>query len=281
MMGLQRRGDALGITWTDWTLNYIFGCSKTSPGCKFCWASDASSGLFLKGQAKHDGLTVIANGHHAYNGVLRCDLSILNQLLEKGEGRKVFVNSMSDTFHEKVPREWQDRLFEAMAAASHHEYQLLTKRPGVMLRYLQDRGAKALPVLPNVWLGFSAETQELFDQRWAEAKQAAALGWLVWVSIEPQLEKIALGDALQEGLAWVVTGGESTMPYSDARPYYLEWAESLIAECQNAAVPVFMKQMGVNPWAMLHEAPTKLKFTREGKHLAEWPEHIRVQQFPR
>jgi len=273
-MGQQKTLNKLGITWTDETVNPLSGCSRVSPGCLNCWASDTSYGLKIKGQVRHEGLTVLdSRGHHKWTGKLDWKPSELNKLSSLS-GKRIFINSMSDTFHEAAEIEWIDAIFKAMQDNPQNTYQVLTKRAGAMLEYLKDREPMA-----HVWLGFSAENQEWFDHRWADVRQLAEAGWITWASIEPQVGAITLGDAT-DLLSWVVIGGDNTLPHKDAREFDIAWAVSLIDECQNANVPVFMKQVGVRPYWTIEGKAYPWKASGEGKHMIEWPEHIRIQQFP-
>ena len=276
-MGNQRTANKLGITWTDDTVNPLTGCTWASAGCDNCWAADMSPGLLAKGQTRHEGLTILnQRGHYEWTGKISWEPKELLKLT-KGKPRRIFMNSVSDTFHPKVERIWQDEIFRAMLDNPQHEYQLLTKRPKLMLRYLSECGIEPQS---NMLMGFSAEDQPNFDIRMREAKQIADMGWRVWVSVEPQIAPVALGDAVHD-LAWVVIGGDNTKPHSHAREFDTAWAVSLIDECTAANVPVFMKQVGVRPyWTIEGVAYAYTKSTGEGKYMVEWPEEIRIQEFP-
>lgn len=279
-MGQQRTGKKLGITWTDETVNPLVGCMPVDGGleggCRNCWASDMSPGLLAKGQVRHDGLTIInQRGHGQWTGKVSWNPAELEKF-KVGKARRIFLNSISDTFYDRVQRDWQDVMFKAMRDTPQHEYQVLTKRPAGMLKYVRDAGVQAMS---NVLMGFSAENQRWFDERWKYARQVADLGWRVWVSIEPQTAPIVLGEAVK-GLSWVVIGGDNTKPHSHAREFDIAWAESLIAECKAAGVPVFMKQVGVRPYRTVAGKVYSFKATAEGKHMHEWPKAIQIQQFP-
>jgi protein gp37 len=275
----QQTNDKLGISWTQYTLNPLSGCTRVSPGCRHCWASDAAHGNARKGQEKYSGLTVLdSRGHQAWNGKLRYEPEVMVSALEHKIPATIFINSMSDTFHEKA-EEWIEEQFDVMAVASWHTWQVLTKRPERMLAYLQSRAEQGKPVLKNALMGFSAENQDWWDKRWPYAKQVADLGWRVWTSIEPQIGPITLADAVAD-LSWVVIGGESTAKHEDSREFDLAWAENLIAECKAAKVPVFFKQTGVAPMYTVDGKVYPVPVSGAGKHMHEWPEHLRVQEFP-
>ena len=275
-MGKQKAGGKLGITWTDETVNPLVGCKAVSDGCLNCWAADMSPGLLAKGQERHSGLAVLNNrGHGEWTGKISWNPKELDKF-KVGKARRIFLNSISDTFYDRVKREWQDQMFNAMRDNPQHEYQVLTKRPAGMLKYVRDAGVTPMS---NVLMGFSAENQRWFNERWRYAEQVVDLGWRVWVSIEPQVAHITLGEAVK-GLSWVVIGGDNTKPHSHAREFDIAWAESLIAECKAAAVPVFMKQVGVSPYRTVAGKAYSFKATAEGKVMREWPQVIQVQQFP-
>ena len=273
-MGNQKTAKKLGITWTDETVNPLSGCSRVSPGCLNCWASDTSHGLLAKGQTRHDGLTVLdTRGHHVWTGKIDWKPVELAKL-SKLSGKRIFLNSMSDTFHEAVKIEWQVEMLKAMRDNPQNQYQVLTKRTKGMLEYL-----KAVEPMPHVWIGFSAEDQDCFDKRWADVKHLAEMGWNTWASIEPQVDAITLGNAV-ELLQWVVIGVDNTLPHKDAREFDIAWAVSLIDECTEANVAVFMKQVGVRPYWTIDGKAYEWAASGEGKYLVEWPEQIRIQQFP-
>lgn len=196
--------------------------------------------------------------------------------------RLVFVNSLSDLFHKNVKDEWLDRAFAVMAACPHHTFQVLTKEPERMLRYLSGEDVRenittelallsdvhglevverahnpldAWP-LPNVWLGTSCEDQKTADERIPQLLQTPAS--LRWISAEPLLGPVDLsafmgvtpnvtGEREQRysEIDWVVVGGESG---SGARPLDLNWIKSIVQQCQAANVPAFVKQLGNRPW---------------------------------
>ena len=276
-MGKQKTDVKLGITWTDETVSPLTGCKAISPGCLNCWAADMSPGLLAKGQGWHEGLSIInQRGHGEWTGKVDWQPEELLRF-GRGKARRIFINSVSDTFYDRVKREWQDEIFRAMAANPQHEYQVLTKRAAGMLQYVREAEVKPMR---NILMGFSAEDQRWFDERWKYAKQVVERGWRVWVSIEPQVAPITLGDAVH-GLSWVVIGGDNTKPHSHAREFDIAWAIDLIAECKSASVPVFMKQVGVRPyWTIDGAAYAYGKSSGEGKHMIEWPEEIRIQEFP-
>lgn len=192
--------DNTGIEWTDATWNPTVGCSIVSPGCKGCYAMTMAhrcSQMGGKVAAKYAGLTKVVNGHPVWTGDIRLDPDSLSQPLRWKRGRRIFVNSMSDLFHEDLPDEAIDRVFAVMALAPQHTFQILTKRPERMRAYIESLERRAFEndcasttnyllahgiddawwgmtrrippdhpwPLPNVWLGVSVEDQQRADER--------------------------------------------------------------------------------------------------------------------
>lgn len=172
--------DKTGIEWCDATWNPTVGCSIVSPGCTHCYAMKAAAGLEQRfGSAKYAGLTRVVNGNAVWTGEVRLDEGALDQSLRWRRPRRIFVNSMSDLFHEALPDAAIDRVFAVMALAPQHTFLVLTKRARRMRAYLAgvprildrietvmgDRGRIADWPFPNVWLGVSVEDQARADER--------------------------------------------------------------------------------------------------------------------
>jgi protein gp37 len=208
-------GAKTGIEWTDATWNPILGCSRVSEGCRNCYA-ETIAGRFGQGKPTvYSGLTQIVNGRSVWTGVIKETRQLLQPLSWRSP-RRVFVNSMSDLFHENVSDELRDRIFAVMALCPQHAFQVLTKRPERMLAYLSDsdtplrvlRGkaqvwqadrheeSLGLPrmttdyMLPNVWLGVSVENQRAADERIPLLLQTPAA--VRFISAEPLLGLIDL-----------------------------------------------------------------------------------------
>lgn len=238
-------GDKTGIEWTDATWNPVTGCTKVSQGCKFCYAETVAERFWAKQYPPNE------DGTPRKFTDVRMHYERLNQPLMWKKPRRIFVNSMSDLFHEKVPNFFISSVFEVMASTPHHTYQILTKRPELMQEYVYQ-WTNLNSVLPNVWLGVSVEDQKAADERipWL-LKTPAAVRFL---SCEPLLGPIDLtgnpeglmwpwAEAIQNGQSfdWVICGGESGQ---NARPMHPDWACSLRDQCQEAGVPFFFKQWG-------------------------------------
>lgn len=243
---------ATTIEWTDAVWNPVTGCNKVSPGCKNCYAER----IF----------------HRPYPGRAFTDVRMhperLDQPLHWRKPRRIFVNSMSDLFHETVSEEFVGHVFAVMSRCPQHTFQVLTKRPADMLDLIgnatnrwgpfqdtvvKDGKGEEWP-LPNVWLGVSVEDQKTADERIPILLNTPAA--LRFVSYEPALESIDLayylfedytdvpgkiGRDWTESLDWVIAGGESG-PH--ARPAHPDWFRQIRDQCAAASVPFFFKQWG-------------------------------------
>lgn len=233
------------IEWTDSTWNPIVGCSVLSPGCTNCYAmriAPRTEHLAIADDWTAPGpLTKPSKAGPVWTGNIRLIGRRLTQPLQWRSPRMIFVNSMGDLFHESVPDGWIDRVFAIMAACRQHTFQVLTKRAMRMREYCGTR-----PVLPNVWLGVSAERQQEARERIPMLLQTPAA--VRFVSLEPLLGPINLTSAIH--LDWVIVGGESG-PH--ARPMHPDWARSLRDQCAAAGVPFFFKQHG--EWLSAEQVP--------------------------
>jgi protein gp37 len=222
------------IEWTDASWNPVTGCTKVSPGCAHCYAETfAERFRGVRGHAFEQGFD------------LRLWPERLDLPLKWKQPRKVFVNSMSDLFHEDVPDEFIEQVFNVMSQASRHIFQVLTKRAGRMLKWTKCRyrsssngksGKKSWPT--NVWLGVSVENQ-LYTSRIAYLQKSPAS--IRFLSVEPLLAPVTLSGSLLEGIHWVIVGGESG---PRARPVRPEWIFKIREQCEKRHVPFFFKQWG-------------------------------------
>jgi protein gp37 len=309
----QRNG---GIAWTDCTWNPLRGCSKVSSGCQHCYA-EMMAARFSGPGMPFEG--VIENGH--WNGKIRVAEEKLDDPLRWKKPRRVFVNSVSDLFHSAVPLDMIDRIWATMLLGHKHQYQVLTKRPAEMCRYLSDTGlyARVLDAAnrirvdrPNLmgisisdptkfpvkWIHLltSCENQATADERIPDllACPAAVRG----VSLEPLLGPIDLSRYMKRGAAcecdpklppsercnspntppsrrmlrcraamrtldWVIVGCESGR---NRRACEIGWIHSIVRQCREYGVPVFVKQLEVN-----------CKVTSDINAFPEW---ARVRMFP-
>ena len=268
--------DKSRIEWTDATWNPIRGCSRVSAGCQHCYAETVAH-RFSKPGMPYAGL--IHPTTKGWNGKVTFVPEVLDQPIRWKKPRLIFVNSMSDLFHETVSNEVIAAIFGVMAATPHHTYQVLTKRPDRMLVWFnwhaaevkkrdffgqrqwqvcEDEAAEHIEKLPaigcqsgwplrNVWLGVSVENQQTADERIPVLIQCPAS--VRWLSCEPLLGSIRVESPNDPQwrlpqISWVVAGGESGR---GARPMHPAWARSLRDQCASVGVPFFFKQWG--EWA--------------------------------
>ena len=222
---------ATDIEWTDATWNPVAGCTIVSPGCTNCYAMRMAARLEAMGQAKYRDITRPSEGRYVWTGAVRCDEASLSLPLRWRKPRFVFVNSMSDLFHEDVPESFIRRVWETMAVARWHTFQVLTKRPERM-REVTGR----LDLLPNVWLGTSVESA---DYVWRLVKLRATPAAVRFASFEPLLGPVGAADL--EGIHWAIVGGESG---PGARPLRIEWVRAIRDRCDEQGVDFFFKQWG-------------------------------------
>lgn len=287
-----------GIAWTEQTWNPIRGCSRVSEGCRHCYAETVAHRFSGKGQP-YEGLTT-ADGK--WNGVIKTVPEHLMDPLRWKRPRMVFVNSMSDLFHESLPTSAIDDVFRVMLAAPQHTFQVLTKRAVRMAAYMNV--AERVP--PNVWLGVSVEDQETADTRIPFLLQTPAA--VRWVSYEPALGPVDFtpylnqhgrcptcgpvsrvdedgccvscgADAISYGLDWIVVGGESG---TGAREFDVEWARAVIRQGKRfKRCAVFVKQLGATPkHYAIGDIGTLQLTNRKGGDTNEWPDDLRVREYP-
>ena len=216
--------DKTAIEWTDATWNPVTGCTKVSPGCAHCYAETITI-RFRRGGPFLPGKTTI-----------KLHPERLNDPAKWRKPRRVFVNSMSDLFHEEVPFAFVESIFETMKVNDQHIYQILTKRPERMLEYVAWTRGRKWP--QHVWGGVSVENQYWADRRIPILAQIPAR--VRFLSVEPLLKAVDLRQYLMY-VQWVIVGGESG---HRARPMKAEWATRVRDDCLEARVPFFFKQWG-------------------------------------
>jgi len=288
-----------GMTW-----NPVTGCTKVSQGCKNCYAERLFPRVYGKATIEivlefEGEETQLGKRERKFTDVV-CHPDRLNKPLHWKKPRRIFVNSMSDLFHEDVPFEFIDQVFAVMALAGQHSFQVLSKRPQIMEAYFSgnplDRVFALLPEdmgltwpLPNIWLGVSVEDQATADERIPLLLETPAA--VRWISVEPLLGPIdfsqielppeynisistpGLINCLMTGddnryynqhnvIDWCVVGGESG---PKARPMSPCWVRSIRDQCQAAGVPFFFKQWG--EWLTISQgAPYDPKRPFRGDH---------------
>jgi protein gp37 len=208
------------IEWTEMTWNPVTGCTKVSQGCKNCYASRMALRLEAMGSERY------ANG---FKPTVHEDLVDLPKKWRKS--RTIFVNSMSDLFHEDIPEPFIRRVFATMQECPQHTFQVLTKRSKRLLKL-----GSSLDWPLNVWMGVSVESANVISRISDLAEVPAKVRFL---SCEPLIGPLE-GMQLQ-GIHWVIVGGESG---PRARPMQSSWVESIQMQCKDAEVPFFFKQWG-------------------------------------
>jgi protein gp37 len=242
------------IEWTDATWNPIRGCTKISPGCAHCYAETFAE--------RFRGVP----GHPYEQGF---DLRLMREKLAEPLGwktsRMVFVNSMSDLFHEDVADEYIEHVCRVMVEARRHTYQVLTKRSERMREMLRS-GLSFAAREPHIWFGVSVENRKHGLPRIDHLRDSPA--GLRMLSVEPLLED--LGPLDLSGIGWVIAGGESG---PKARPMQADWVRSIRDQCHDAGVPFFFKQWG---------GVRKYKYGREldGRTHDEMPDRVAGQAHP-
>ena len=208
------------IEWTESTWNPCTGCSKISAGCKNCYAERMALRLQAAGSPNYrNGFRITLHEH------------VLEVPLRWRQPRTIFVNSMSDLFHEKVPFDFIHEVFNVISRASHHRFQVLTKR--------SERLGQLSPKLhwpANLWMGVTVENADYISRIDDLRKTAASVKFM---SLEPLLGSIPQLNL--KGIDWVIVGGESG---PGARPMNREWAVDIRDQCIAAEVPFFFKQWG-------------------------------------
>ncbi len=242
---------ATKIEWTEKVWNPSIGCDKVSAGCKFCYAEIFARRLKAMGVEDYkDGFAFKILPHR------------LEEPLKIKKPTKFFVNSMSDLFHEKMPFEYLDMIFDVIKKTPQHIYQILTKRDKIMLEYFSER-----EIPNNVWLGVSVENAT-FKKRIDSLRKINAK--IRFISFEPLIG--AVGQVNFSGIHWAIIGGESGR---NARPIKKEWIEEIFNQCNPLAngqnVAFFFKQWGT--WGADEIKRNKKANGRmfNGKHWNEYP----------
>ncbi len=221
------------IEWTDSTWNPVAGCTVITAGCTNCYAMRMAARLDAMGVKKYKGLTRKSGGRYVWTGRIRLDTDALTVPLSWKKPRKIFVNSMSDLFHEDVPSHFVARVWSVMSETPRHTYQILTKRPDRMRSVIKK---EKLSTLSNVWLGASVESAAVLHRLNDLRKTPATVRF---VSFEPLLGSVANADLAE--IHWAIVGGESG---PRARPMEEKWVEEIQLLCEEANTAFFFKQWG-------------------------------------
>ena len=323
--------ETTGISWTDSTFNPWIGCTKVSPGCDHCYAE---RDFALRRKRVVWGAGQERSRTKTWGDPVKWNAAHAEFFAEHGRRRRVFCASLADVFDNEAPAEWRAGLFALIASTPNLDWLLLTKRIGNVAKMIEAPGMQKCGLPPNVWLGATVVNQEEADRD--IPKLLAAPARVRFLSIEPMLEPVDLSrwlDRCDHGsrpgpggvggvscaecggsgngctrLHWVICGGESGL---QARPFDVQWARSIVSQCRDSGVKVFIKQLGAQPrgWcaSRVHCSPPEdaedlrdhycdnyeaseqrdpcpgrcMMFAdRSGGDLAEWPEDLRVQEFP-
>lgn len=219
------------IEWTEATWNPVAGCTVISPGCTNCYAMRLARRLEAMGQSKYAGTTQMSGGRPKWNGTMRLDTKSLELPVHWKTGRRIFVNSMSDLFHESVPITFIHHVFETMIATPQHTYQILTKRADRLEELSSD-----LNWPKYVWMGVSVESAD-YAFRIEHLRRTGAT--VKFLSLEPLLGPL---EGLNlTGIDWVIAGGESG---PGARQMDADWVRSIRDQCKFSSVAFHFKQWG-------------------------------------
>lgn len=256
------------ISWAHSTFNPWIGCTKISPGCDNCYA-EARDQRHLLGGVGHWGPGVPR--HLTGKAYWREPLKWNEKAARSGKPWRVFCASQADVFDNEVDPEWREALFRLIKATPHLTWLLLTKRIGNVAAMLPADWGDGYA---NVWLGITVVTQEEYFRDVPKLQRIPSR--IKWLSIEPQLERIDIQIDRIPAFHWVVCGGESAQRGQYSRTFELGWARSLRWQCKAVGIRFFFKQTGTRVTDQFKPYPHSGK----GDDPAEWPEELRVQEFP-
>ena len=224
-------GSKSSIEWTEATWNPVVGCTVISPGCTNCYAMRMAKRLEAMGQLKYAGTTHMSGGRPKWNSVVRLDEESLSIPKNWKIGRMIFVNSMSDLFHENVSLDFIQRVFDTMHETPQHIYQILTKRAERL-----EELSNYLDWPVNVWMGVSIENADYMYRADHLRRTSVAIKFL---SLEPLLGP--LEDMNLKGIDWIIAGGESGPGARTMKP---SWVRSIRDQCKAKGVAFHFKQWG-------------------------------------
>jgi protein gp37 len=274
--------ETTSISWADATFNVVWGCTKVSPGCTHCYAESFAARF---GTGWGPAATRRTFGDHHWNEPVRWD----RKARAAGRRLKVFCGSMCDVAEDHpAVKATLPRLFEMIRRTRNLDWLLTTKRPERLAEIIEllDCGPFPFPALyPNVWAVVTTEDQEWLERRLPAIDRLSRRCVVTALSVEPQLGHVSIPAACRKaGLSfgpslinWVICGGESAQPGTEARPFDVLWAAHLLGQCQGAGVAFHLKQLGSNP---THNGAPLALADPKGKDPAEWSATLRVQEFP-
>ncbi len=251
------------IEWTDTTWNPVTGCTKVSPGCANCYAERFANRL--KAMLNEDNQYEEAVKQGRWTGKITLVESALEKPYTWRKKRRVFVNSMSDLFHENVPKDFVKKVFKVMNDCTKHMFQLLTKRPERMAQF-----SESLNWSKNIWAGTSVESGEYTDRIDDLRKVEANIRFL---SLEPLLGPF--NELNLHGIDWVIVGGESGPGARKMKP---DWVIDIFETCKEQDVPFFFKQWGA--YGPDGKKRSKKKNGREllGEEWNEYPDELETSE---
>lgn len=221
-------GNKTSIAWTDATINLAWGCTKVSPGCDNCYMFRLSP---MFGRKAFEVNILDKGGDYFSKKIMSCR--------NKG-AKRIFINSMSDTFHISIDALTISRWIDTMRASADIQFQILTKRSARMIEFVDAYEANFREMPQNVWLGVSVESSKQLYRIKDLQKLPAHI--IKFISFEPLLENIPLSDLNLDGIDWVIVGGESDA--REPRPMDPDWAWAIQNQCVEKNIPFFFKQMG-------------------------------------
>jgi protein gp37 len=257
------------IQWTGRTWNPVVGCTKVSKGCENCYAMWQAFRCAAMGIPQYQGLTIIQGKAPNWTGEVRLVEHKLEEPLHWRKPQMIFVNSMSDLFHEHLQNADILRVAEVMHRADWHVFQVLTKRSERM-RGLLNSELQFCAQDRHIWWGVSVEDRKCGLPRIDHLRQADVA--VRFLSIEPLLEDIGVLNL--DGIHWAIIGGESG---HRARPFDIGWGRSIVSQCRERGVRCFMKQIGRRPTE--GGIPIVISDFKGGEP-SDWPEDLRVREFP-
>lgn len=287
-------GENSGIEWTTHTFNPWVGCAKVSAGCTNCYAADYDKrvgGVPISQRDPSNGLAPVsrwgvdAPRTRTSSAYWRQPLKWNRQAEKMGTRPRVFCASLADVFEDRADLAgWRDELWTLIAETPHLDWLLLTKRTGNIARmvpwspgYMGPEGRRTTRAWANVWLGTTVENNDQTPRILQLLRVPAAVRFL---SMEPLLEWVDMHRLEYAGLDWVIVGGESG---PKARPFIIDWARHVVKWGRDLDVPIFVKQFGSNAGEYTADGMNSDELELKDHHggdMAEWPEALRVRQFP-
>ncbi len=260
------------IEWTQETWNPVIGCTKVSAGCQNCYAERMAYRQVCMGAARHEKFpddnedvwiaysNVMDEDTHGWNGSVSLRPEILDKPQHWRKPRRIFICSMSDLFHEKVPFEFICRIFETIQNAGQHTYLILTKRAKEMKEFFQSCEDWDSSEWPNVHIGVTCENQK---ETWRAGILQDISACMRFISFEPLLSDITYIPMNIKNLHWAIIGCESGPKERECK---LDWVYRLVSFFISHGVPIFVKQLNING--------------KVEKDISKFPKDLQIRQYP-